>query len=152
MEPTVCFLQFVLDPELADVVSNPESVKNDGNSVCNNSLTMYVIYGNPSISSSTTVNSLGICKGCRGVNHWEGSKAFARASLLSSMLCSAQIGNVERIRVYRGRSWDCSSEVAWTSGSSDINCGRVSNVLRKNGSFLAILSHLSASRTDWGRV
>lgn len=76
------------------------------------------------------------------------------------MLCSGQIGKFERIRVYRGRSWDYSVQLKLENlrelrfigeevgiivqrlpeflGRPTINCARVSNFLWKNGSFLAI--------------
>jgi len=77
----------VLDPNLAAVVSNPESDKIAGKVVSNHSLTAYVISKNPRILQFPTAKILvGIVKDVEGMGIEKGSKAFARSFLQLSML------------------------------------------------------------------
>jgi mTERF domain-containing protein len=77
----------VLDPNLAAVVSNPESDKIAGKVVSNHSLTAYVISKNPRILQFPTAKILvGIFKDVEGMVIEKGSKAFARSFLQLSIL------------------------------------------------------------------
>jgi len=77
----------VLDPNLAAVVSNPESDKIAGKVVSNHSLTTSVIYENPKIFTLSTEKILvGLVKDVEGMGLEKGSKAFARCFSQLSML------------------------------------------------------------------
>jgi len=120
LEPKACFLQPVLDPYLAAVVSNPESNKIVGKVVSNHNLTASVISECPRILSWPTEKILmGFVKDIEGMGIEKGSKAFARCF---SRLCRLNRDTVKRKlenlrdRVYRRGSWDYCEENAYASG------------------------------------
>jgi mTERF domain-containing protein len=87
LEQKVCFLQSVLDPHLAALVSNPKSDKIAGKVVSNHSLTASVISQNSRLLSSPTVKVLeGFVKDVEGMGIEKGSKAFARCFVVLSVM------------------------------------------------------------------
>jgi hypothetical protein len=87
MEPRVCFLQSLLDPELAPMVSNSEPDKITRKLVSNHNLTVSAISANPRILASPKEKILvGFVKDVEGMGIEKGSKAFARSFIQLSMM------------------------------------------------------------------
>lgn len=86
LQPKVCFLQSVLDPYLASVVSNPDSNKIAAKVISNHSATTSVILKNPRVLTLSKKLLVGLVKDVEGMGIEKGSKAFARAFLRLSML------------------------------------------------------------------
>jgi len=77
MKSRVCFLQSLLDPKLAPVVSNSEPDKITRKLVSNHNLTMSAISANPRILASPKEKILvGFVKDVEGMGIENGSKAF----------------------------------------------------------------------------